>query len=140
MTGKKSISTRRGFTLIELIAAMVLVGVAAAITGVSFLSLENLGKGINARNAQLAQQRLELILAEKRKTGFPESGAGPDPCEIYSLDIKACNENLLTVEFKDNDNNQFCSGQDFENCEVTITVDSIEYIMFLYNYAKNEDE
>lgn len=139
MTGKTAISTRQGFTLIELIAAMVLVGVAAAITGVSFLSFENLGKGINARNAQLAQQRLELILAEKRKTGFPESGAGPDPCEIYSLDIKACNENLLTVEFKDNDNKQFCRGKNFENCEVTVTVDGIDYIMLLYNY-KNEDE
>jgi prepilin-type N-terminal cleavage/methylation domain-containing protein len=139
MKGKTVISTRQGFTMIELIAAMVIVGVAVAMTGVSFMSFERIGKGINARNVQLAQQRLELILAEKRNVGFPDSGEsyeGPDPCQIHNLNIDACDDNLLTVQFKDNDDNAFCRGNGLGNCEVTITVvdDGTEYMMLLYHY------
>jgi prepilin-type N-terminal cleavage/methylation domain-containing protein len=136
MTDKPVIMTRQGFTLIELIAAMVLVGVAVAIVGVSFMSFERIGKGINARNAQLAQQRLELILAEKRKKGFPESGEGPDPCQIHSLDssdIDACD--LEDVVFQNSDDNGDCNTtQDFFYCEVTVKVEDIPYTMRLYNY------
>jgi hypothetical protein len=108
-------------------------------TGVSFMSFERIGKGINARNVQLAQQRLELILAEKRNVGFPDSGEsyeGPDPCQIHNLNIDACDDNLLTVQFKDNDDNAFCRGNGLGNCEVTITVvdDGTEYMMLLYHY------
>jgi prepilin-type N-terminal cleavage/methylation domain-containing protein len=130
--------TQKGFTLLELIAAMVIVGVAAAMAGVSFMSFSSIGKAANARNAQLAQQRLELILAEKLYgDGFPQASqgvSGPDPCQIYSLGITACDDSLLTVEFKDNDGNAVCNGTDLENCEATVTVDGITYTMLLYNY------
>lgn len=130
--------TQQGFTMIELIAAMVIVGVAVAMAGVSFMSFGHIGKGANARNAQLAQQRLELILAEKRNEGFPasdDSYDGPDPCEIHGLNIYACDDSLLTVTFKDNDNHNYCRGS-LENCEVTITVldDNTEFRMMLYNH------
>jgi prepilin-type N-terminal cleavage/methylation domain-containing protein len=136
MRGKTVISTRQGFTMIELIAAMVIVGVAVAMTGVSFMSFERIGQGINARNAQLAQQRLELILAEKRKNGFPDSGAGPDPCRIYSLDIAACDLKDENVVFLNSKNDEDCNTTEepFEYCEVTVTVEEIPYIMRLYNY------
>jgi prepilin-type N-terminal cleavage/methylation domain-containing protein len=129
-------SSRKGFTLIELIAAMVLVGVASAVAGVSFMSFERIGKGINARNAQLAQQRLELILAEKRKNGFPESGAGPDPCRIYSLDTDACDLKDEDVVFLNSKNDKDCNTteESFEYCKVTVTVEEIPYTMRLYNY------
>jgi type II secretory pathway pseudopilin PulG len=123
--------------MIELIAAMVIVGVAVAMTGVSFMSFERIGKGINARNAQLAQQRLELILAEKRNVGFPDSGAGPDPCPVSGID--GCD--LEEVVFQNSDDNGDCNtinGKDsFEYCEVTITIDDILYTMRLYNYDYN---
>jgi prepilin-type N-terminal cleavage/methylation domain-containing protein len=139
MMGKKVISPiQHGFTMIELIAAMVIVGVAVVMAGVSFMSFGHIGKGINARNAQLAQQRLELILAEKRNAGFPESGEsykGPDPCEIHDLSIKACDDSFLTLTFKDNDNKAYCRGG-LVSCEVTITVvdDNTEYRMLLFNH------
>jgi prepilin-type N-terminal cleavage/methylation domain-containing protein len=141
MRGKTVISTRQGLTMIELTAAMVIVGVAVAMTGVSFMSFERIGQGINARNAQLAQQRLELILAEKRNVGFPDSGEsyeGPDPCQIHNLNIDACDDDLLTVQFKDKDNeeNLFCRGNGLKKCEVKITVvdEGTEYIMLLFHY------
>jgi type II secretory pathway pseudopilin PulG len=119
--------------MIELIAAMVIVGVAVAMTGVSFMSFERIGQGINARNAQLAQQRLELILAEKRKIGFPSSGEGPDPCQKYELDFDACNLGEEPV-FQSDDGKECNTENSFEYCEVTITIDEIAYKMRLYNY------
>ena len=138
MMDRKMILTRQGFTMIELIAAMVIVGVAVAVAGVGFMSFEHIGTGINARNAQLAQQRLELILAEKRNMGFPASDAshsGPDPCEIHGLGIDACDDSFLTVTFKDNDDNDFCRGS-LVNCEVTLTVldDNTVFRLILYNF------
>jgi prepilin-type N-terminal cleavage/methylation domain-containing protein len=131
MMGKTVITTRQGFTLIEMIAAMVIVGVAVTMTGVSFKSFERIGKGINARNAQLAQQRLELILGEKRKNGFPESGEGPDPCPVSG--INGCD--LDEVVFL-NSNGEDCNTteESFEYCEVTVNVEGIAYILRLYNY------
>ncbi len=43
MMGSTEISPRQGFTLLELIASMVLVGVAAAIAGVGFMSFSGIG-------------------------------------------------------------------------------------------------
>ncbi len=151
MMGKKVISPiQHGFTMIELIAAMVIVGVAVVMAGVSFMSFGHIGKGINARNAQLAQQRLELILAEKIMTGFPTSidcqdvstsECGPDPCTLYSGLVDICKDSV-TSEFKrvkDNIQSNGCRKDDeFEYCEVTVMVTldghEYEYYMRLYNY------
>jgi prepilin-type N-terminal cleavage/methylation domain-containing protein len=125
------LSKRQGFTLIELIVSMVLVGVAAAIAGVGFMSFTNIGSGKEAaENANLAQQRLELILAEKLKNGFPGTGPGPDPCPVTGID--GCS---LTPTFANsNDGGDCISGSSFDYCTVTVTVDSRDYHMRLYKY------
>lgn len=129
--GKAAISTPKGFTLIELIAAMVLVGVAAAIAGVGFMSFTNIGSGKEATvNATLAQQRLELILAEKLKNGFPGTGPGPDPCPVTGID--GCS---LAVSFSNSDDGGDCNtASSFDYCSVTVTVEGRNYYMRLYNY------
>ncbi len=135
MMGSTEISPRQGFTLLELIASMVLVGVAAAIAGVGFMSFSGIGSEKKAViNANMAQQRLELILAEKLKNGFPapDIGPGPDPCPVPGID--GCS---LTVLFSNSDDGGGCntgSGFDFDYCSVTVTVDGRDYLMRLYNY------
>jgi hypothetical protein len=124
------------------------VGVAVAMTGVSFMSFERIGKGINARNAQLAQQRLELILAEKRVAGFPELNdcdgvndlqCGPDPCNSGGTELDAICNDAVSVIFKgvklDNTEINGCKNSEtFVYCKVKITVDEIDYYMNLYKY------
>jgi prepilin-type N-terminal cleavage/methylation domain-containing protein len=135
MRNKTSISTPQGFTLIELIAAMVIVSVAVAMAGVGFMSFEHIGKGGNARNAQLAQQRLELILAEKRKNGFPETGPGPDPCPVSDIDGCDLDEEPVFENSQDSGDCNYSNGEYyFEYCKVTVTIEGIPYTMRLYNY------
>jgi prepilin-type N-terminal cleavage/methylation domain-containing protein len=131
MMGQTVKSTRNGFTLIELIASMVLVGVAAAIAGVGFMSFINIGSGKEAAvNTNLAQQRLELILAEKLKNGFPGAGPGPDPCPVTGID--GCS---LVVSFSNSDDGGDCTASGtFDYCNVTVTVDGRDYHMRLYKY------
>ena len=131
MMGNTSTSLQKGFTLMELIAAMVLVGVAAAIAGVGFMSFTRIGSEKEAAvNAILAQQRLELILAEKLNNGFPGTGPGPDPCPV--TDIDGCS---LAVSFSNSDDGGDCNtSTSFDYCSVTVTVDGREYHMRLYNY------
>jgi type II secretory pathway pseudopilin PulG len=134
--------------MIELIAAMVIVGVAVAMAGVSFISFERIGQGINARNAQLAQQRMELILAEKRKSqiGFPEDcdgvndlQCGPDPCNSGNTELDDVCDNAVSVIFKgvkeDNTEINGCqSSEIFKYCKVKVTVEGTDYYMNLYKY------
>ena len=70
---------RNGFSLIEVIIFIVILGVLAAGLAVAFSSpLRNSPEaGRLDLAAELAQQRMELILAQRRATGF----AGfTDPC------------------------------------------------------------
>jgi len=150
----------QGFTLIELIAAMVLVGVAAVVAGTSFMSFARIGESKNySINLQLAQQRMELILAEKVSRfidnpdsgGFPgltdcagvdDSKCGPDPCNSSGLDDICNNQTSMSVSviFKgvrsDNTEINGCKAGvpfEFEYCKVKITTaDDIEYYMNLY--------
>ncbi len=130
-------ANQRGFTLIEMILVIVLLGVAGTIAVVGMSALSGVGKGRDyAVNAQLTQQRLELILAEKRTNGFPASGSGPDPCEIYNLAMESCDV-VVQLEGIDNggDSVGACNtGNEFEYCKVTVTVGERDYFMRLYNY------
>jgi prepilin-type N-terminal cleavage/methylation domain-containing protein len=134
MTGKKTKPTCQGFTLIELIAAMVLVGVAAALVGTGFMSFTRIGEGKNyARNAQLAQQRMELILAQKRTTsGFSCSEDDLDPCTDDSED-----NSLKDKEFCDNEKVEANFTDKGSYCEVKVEIKSVnqEFYMHLYDYS-----
>ena len=68
-----------GFSLIEVIVFIVILGVLAAGLVVAFSSpLRNSPEaGRLDLAAELAQQRMELILAQRRATGF---GGFTDPC------------------------------------------------------------
>jgi prepilin-type N-terminal cleavage/methylation domain-containing protein len=132
------ISTRQGFTLIELIAAMVLVGVAAAVAGVGFMSFLNIGQGKKSVEvAQLAQQRLELILAEKRKNGFPTSESELDPCSLLD-DDDVCKDNVNVLFTPDSGDECVKENSEFVYCDVkvTVTMGSEEYDFYiqLYHY------
>lgn len=133
-------ANQRGFTLIEMILVIVILGIAGVIAVVSMYALSGVGTGRDYTvNAQLAQQRLELILAEKRLNGFPESGSGPDPCEIYDLDMEVCDV-VVQLEGIDDNGDSFgadsCNtGNALKYCRVTVTVDGHDFFMRLYNYA-----
>jgi len=137
MMGRTAISSRQGFTLIELIAAMALVGVAAAIAGVGFMSFTGIGSGKKAViNANLARQRLELILAEK-VSKFPNSGlAAIDPClglnPVTGDEIDdGCS---LTVTYTKQGGGDCADAALYEYCSVKVIVDGRDYHMRLYNY------
>jgi type II secretory pathway pseudopilin PulG len=123
--------------LIELIAAMVLVGVAAAVVGVGFMSFTNIGSGKeSAENTNLAQQRLELIFAEKISR-FPTSGltaidpcVGPDPVTGDEFE-DACD---LTATFTKQGGGDCADAALYEYCSVKVRVDGRDYHMRLYNY------
>jgi prepilin-type N-terminal cleavage/methylation domain-containing protein len=128
MTGRSMISTRQGFTLIELIAAMVLVGLAAALAGTSFMSFTRIGEGKNyARNAQLAQQRMELILAQKRTTLNFSGCSDLDPCNDEDAGLENedfCNDEYITADYNKIDS----------RCEIEIESGSQKFYMWLYIY------
>lgn len=135
----------KGFTLLELILTIILIGIAGSIGVVGLSSLSGIGQERkNIVDAQLAQERLELILAEKRNSGFPTSDVGadtdangPDPCDLYDLTISnfpSCDPNKITVHFLNQSENSTCY-QDCTNCTVTVAVDDgPEFQMILYNY------
>jgi prepilin-type N-terminal cleavage/methylation domain-containing protein len=141
------ISTRQGFTLIELIVAMVLVGLAAALVGTSFMSFTRIGEGKNyARNAQLAQQRMELILARKRTTS---DFSNLDPCddEDAGLEIEDFCDDVSIVSLKAYDKNDVllneddtttCNVEEVRYCVVHIEVggdsQKQDFYMRLYHY------
>jgi prepilin-type N-terminal cleavage/methylation domain-containing protein len=157
-----SISSRKGFTLIELIAAMVLVGVATAVAGVSFMSFTRTGSNketlqyteANEELAVLAQHRLELILKEKNEgNGFPDKGdcdgvkdsqCGPDPClfdkDLQKQDVCSGGQVKVDVEFTNlNEKKEKLdgcwTGQTSGYCEVKVAVDNKQsYLMRLYDY------
>jgi prepilin-type N-terminal cleavage/methylation domain-containing protein len=129
------LSNRQGFTLIELITAMVLVGVAAAFVGAGFMSLTRIGEGKNyVKNAQLAQQRMELILAQKRKTS---DFSDLDPCDGLSGE-DFCDDVSVSYEAYDSDDelldNTTCNVSGVLYCEVHIVADSQNFYMRLYHY------
>lgn len=131
----------KGFTLLELILTIILIGIAGSISVVGLSSLSGIGQERkNVVDAQLAQERLELILAEKRKNGFPTSDAGadgPDPCDLYDLtinDFPSCDENKVKARFSDQPDTSVCY-QDSTSCTVTVSVDDgPEFQMILYNF------
>lgn len=132
------ISTRQGFTLIELIAAMVLVGVTAALAGTGFISLTRIGEGKNyVENAQLAQQRMELLLAQKRKTTDfsnidPCDGlSGQDFCDQVSVSYKAYGAD---DSWLNEGNTTTCNVGNVLYCVVQFTSGSQNYFMRLYHY------
>jgi prepilin-type N-terminal cleavage/methylation domain-containing protein len=131
-----------GFTLLELILTVILVGIAGSIVVVGLSSLSGVGKERKAVvDAQLAQERMELILAEKRRNGFPNSDDGvdgPDPCTRHNLavdDYPACDPNKITYRFKNQDGDDHCYKNNAINCTVTVEVQNgPTFKMLLYNF------
>lgn len=69
-----------GMTLIEIVLFIVVIGVAGAVLLTVFVT-PLAGSGTQSETvtaAQVAQARMEVVLGQKRKNGFP----GSDPCEI----------------------------------------------------------
>jgi prepilin-type N-terminal cleavage/methylation domain-containing protein len=137
MTGKIAKSPRQGFTLIELVAAMVLVGVVAVMAGAGFMSFSRIGEGKNyVNNAQLAQQRMELILAQKRTTS---DFSNLDPCDGLSGE-DFCDDVSVFYEPYDKDDTLLdstkttCNVSDVLYCEVHIVAGSQNFYMRLYHY------
>lgn len=75
-----------GFTMIELVVFIVVIGIATVGVMAAYIqALGGAGEGAElTRRAQFAQQRMELIIANKRQDGFP----GFDPCPNG---LEACN-------------------------------------------------
>lgn len=142
-----NVDNQSGLTLVELVVVVVLLGIAASIAAAGFTALRNIGgqKEVT-KNAQLAQQRLEMILAEKRKVGFPKSDtgcSGPDPCCVYGLNaanFPGC-EDKVTVSFTPYKSNgteitgsDCTSDADFDYCTAEVTVNNAKpFIIELYN-------
>lgn len=135
MSGRK-----HGFTLIELVVVIVVLFIVATMVAAGLSFYTGAGQERDTtRNAQLAQERLELILAEKLKNGFPDSESGcsgPDPCRLYNDGFPGCSE--VSVEFfKDGDEEEYnCyDDEDFDYCTVKVSVnDGQTFKMRLYKY------
>lgn len=136
--------SQKGVTLIEMVVVIVILGIAASIVVAAMSALSGVGwERKTTDHAQLAQQRLEMILNEKRKIGFPEvnepcqngtEAKGPDPCCLYDLsDVPGCNTSI-TVEFIDDNNNSTCLGNNFTNCTVDVSNGEQRFTMQMYNY------
>lgn len=72
-----------GMTLLEMILFIVVIGVVGAVV-VTMMSAPLTGAGTQVKAvtaAQLAQGRMELVLGQKRRAGFP----GADPCQDSTL-------------------------------------------------------
>lgn len=144
--GQKSSANKlnKGFTLLEVVITLVLIAIVGSIVIVGLASLSGIGQEQKTiKDAQMAQRRMELILAEKRHSGFPSStqdADGPDPCRLYDLNINnysACNSNKLTVEFTNGTTNS-CYDNSTNNCTVTVLVtNGPEFKMRLYNFGAN---
>jgi|GEM_PF-2501469 type II secretory pathway pseudopilin PulG len=137
---------QNGLTLVELVVVILLLAGAISAAAAGFTALQNMGIEKQAvKETQLVQQRLELILAEKRKVGFPpieEAINGPDPCTRYSLDPNEfpCCGNELEVTFTpfDSAGNEMAgtctSNSGFSFCRATVTVNNGRpFVMHLYD-------
>lgn len=138
--------SQQGITLIEMVVVIVILGIAASIVVAAMSALSGVGwERKTTDHAQLAQQRMELILNEKRKVGFPANDVfcqngteakGPDPCCLYNLsadDLPGCKD-FITVEFNNNDES-ICLDNNFTNCTVNVIInDDQTFTMLLFNY------
>lgn len=149
----KQDKNKKGVTLIELIILILLLGIAASIAAAGFTALSSIGRQKEAtREIHLAQQRLEMILAEKRHAGFPDSDSGcegPDPCCVNSLqaaEFPGCRDDV-SVSFtpfdkEDNEINGNCtsdctsdSGEPFKYCIAEVVVNNGRpFVLKLYNH------
>lgn len=121
----------RGFSLIELVVFIVVVGIAA--TGIMLAFVEALsGAGAApalTRGSQIGQQRIELIIANKRLDGFP----GSDPCAGNGL--VACNVPAgftVTSEIIEWGGVDPCDDT-MTHCQITVTVDAPGGAVFTLN-------
>lgn len=153
MPGKhKQDKNKKGVTLIELIILILLLGIAASIAAAGFTALSNIGRQKEAtREIHLAQQRLEMILAEKRHSGFPDSDSGcegPDPCCANSLqaaDFPGCsgdvNVSFTPFDQEGNEINGNCTSdsvEPFKYCIAEVVVNNGRpFVLKLYNH-KNQ--
>ena len=131
---------QRGFTLVEFIVVIVILGIVASMVAAGITAYTGIGReSLVTRNAQLAQERLELILAEKIAGGFPhpESGlSGPDPCQ-NGLDFDSCQ---IPVYFRSYNEDGYIDencldGEAFQYCDVELNLENgPDFFLRLYNY------
>lgn len=139
--------SQKGVTLIEMVVVIVILGIAASIVVAAMSALSGVGwERKTTDHAQLAQQRLEMILNEKRKIGFPEvnepcqngtEASGPDPCCLDGLsgaDYPGCKD-FIRVRFKNDNSQSECLDNDFKNCTVDVIInDDQSFTMQLHKY------
>ena len=133
---------QRGFTLVEFIVVIVILGIVASMVAAGITAYTGIGReSIITRDAQLAQERLELILAERLAGGFPrpDSGmSGPDPCQ-NGLDFDSCQ---ISVYFRSYDidgnivNDENCLDEEaVQYCDVELNLENgPDFFLRLYNY------
>ena len=132
---------QRGFTLVEFIVVIVILGIVASMVAAGITAYTGIGReSIITRDAQLAQERLELILAERLAGGFPHPDrgmSGPDPCQ-NGLDFDSCQ---IPVNFDSYDKfdeyiDENClDGEAFQYCDVELILENGQnFFLRLYNY------
>ncbi len=131
---------QRGFTLVEFIVVIVILGIAAYMVAAGITAYTGIGReSLITRDAQLAQERLELILAERLAGGFPQpdSGlSGPDPCQ-NGLDFDSCQ---IPVYFRSYNEDGYIDenclgGEAFRYCDVELSLENgTDFFLRLYNY------
>lgn len=117
----------RGFTLIEMLMVIVLMGIMGTGLMLYFAGLGSSGQAQVVQASALAQEKIEKIIADKKANGFnsiiPEPAAAlTAPFERFtrSVDVFCVNEADLDLSSGTMPN---CNDSDIKAKKVTVTLD-----------------
>jgi len=112
----------KGFTLIELLFTVVII--AVGLVGIMAM-FENATRGamqadLNVIAANLAHEKLEQIVLDKWRDGYPSLGAGSYPNENFSSDFSVYTRNTAITEVASSDFTTSEPGSGYKRVDVTV--------------------
>jgi len=127
------IGTKDGFTLVEIILAILVIsiGVLGVTSALSFTTSRSLNAEVIATAKELAQERMEELIATKRNNGYADStfNIGPAvmtftalaaPFNKYSRGVQVC---LVNTGLSSPDCDPAAPNNDFGYKRITVSVD-----------------
>ena len=140
MTRVHHTATARGFTLIETLILIIIVGFAAAAIMNPFMtSLGGSAKAFVTQDAMtLAQGEADQLLADRAANGFGAIATGSASCTLPMLTGYSCTRSICYVPAGNlNDTSACATATDYKLATITVTnatVGSLTTVVLLANY------
>ena len=127
------IDTKKGFTIVELLIVIVVIGILAAITMVAYGNIQNTAK-TNRVNAELSGLKKAMLSYKAMNSELPPTGdawnfdTNPPSCGTWTNVRNALQASGITGTFNSTDPWGNCWGYDDNDCNTSSAVGAVTYI------------